>query len=206
MKITVVGGNKGTGAEVVRIASEAGHEVTCLSRSGAEGLPAGVRGITGDALDADVARAAVAGADAVVVTVGGASGADRHRAAVTRSIIAAMRDAGVRRLVVQSSLGVGDSMNLMPGPARVFARAILGKALADHADQEAAVAASGLDWTVLRPGGLTDGPASGDRVVQETAEGRPMKSRISRADVATHLVGILDDPATFGRAFALGMV
>lgn len=204
MKITVVGGNKGTGAEVVRIASEAGHEVTCLSRSGAEGLPAGVRGITGDALDADVARAAVAGADAVVVTVGGASGADRHRAAVTRSIIAAMRDAGVRRLIVHSSLGVGDSMALLPGPARLFAKAVLGRALADHAEQEAAVAESGLDWTVVRPGGLTDGPATGSVVAQEAAEGRPMKGRISRADVAAHIVAILADPATFGRSPALG--
>ena len=164
----------------------------------------GRSGHQGDALQAEVARTAVAGADAVVVTVGGASGSDRHRAQVTRSIIAAMRDAGVRRLIVHSSLGVGDSMELMPAPARLFARTVLGKALADHAEQEAAVAASGLDWTVVRPGGLSDGPATGAYVVQETAERRPMKAMITRADVATHIVGILDDPATFGRSLAMG--
>lgn len=204
MRITVVGGNKGTGALVARIAAEAGHQVTCLSRSGASSLPDGVRNIVGDALDAEVARTAVAGADAVVITVGGAAGSDRHRARVTRSIIAAMQDAGVRRLIVHSSLGVGDSIELMSGPSRVFARTVLGKALADHADQEAAVAASGLDWTVVRPGGLTEGPVTGASVVQETAEGRPMKSRIGRADVATHIVRVLDDPATYGRALAMG--
>lgn len=204
MRITVVGGNSGTGAQVVRIAAQEGHPVTCLSRSGSASPPDGVRDLRGDALQAAVARSAVAGADAVVVTVGGASGSGRHRAEVTRSVIAAMQDAGVRRLVVQSSLGVGDSMELMPAPARLFARTVLGKALADHAEQEAAVTASGLDWTVVRPGGLSDGPATGSYIAQETAEGRPMKGMITRADVATHIVAILGDPATFGRALALG--
>lgn len=204
MRITVVGGNTGTGAQVVRIAAQEGHQVTCLSRSGATSPPEGVRDLRGDALEAEVVRAAVTGADAVVVTVGGASGSARHRTQVTRSVIAAMRDAGVRRLVVHSSLGVGDSMELMPGPARLFARVVLGKALADHAEQEAAVAESGLDWTVVRPGGLSDGPATGAYVVQETAEGRPMKALITRTDVAAHIVCILDDPATFGCALAMG--
>ncbi len=203
MKITVVGGNSGTGAQVVRMAAEAGHEVTCLSRSGGAGVE-GVRDLKGDALDPETARAAVTGADAVVVTVGGSTGSNRNRAEVTRSVIAAMREAGVRRLILQSSLGVGDSMELMPGPARVFARAVLGRALADHAEQEATAAASGLDWTIVRPGGLTDSPATGSYVAQETADGRPMKARIARADVAGHIVRILDDPGTFGRAIALG--
>lgn len=204
MKITVVGGNTGTGAHVVRIAAQEGHQVTCLSRSGATSPPAGVRDIKGDALQAEVVRAAVAGADAVVVTVGGSRGSDRHRARVTRCVIAAMQDAGVRRLIVQSSLGVGDSMELMPAASRLFARTVLGKALADHHEQEAAVAESGLDWTVVRPGGLSDGPPTSEYVVQETAEGRPMKALVKRADVATHIVRILDDPATFGRALAMG--
>jgi len=160
--------------------------------------------VIGDARDSAVVRAAIAGTDAVIVTVGGASGADRHRAEVTRSVIAAMRSAGVRRLIVQSSLGVGDSMNLMPAPGRLFARTVLGKALADHAEQEAAVAASGLDWTVVRPGGLSDGPATGTYIAQETAESRPMKARVTRADVATHIIRILDDPATLGSALAMG--
>ena len=200
----MVGGSRGTGAQVVRLAMAAGHEVTSVSRSGTSPHPGVVRDVTGDALDADVMRTAVAGADAVVVTVGGAKGSDRHRAEVTKSIIQAMRLAGVRRLIVQSSLGVGDSLALMPAPARVFARTVLASALADHAEQEAAVAASGLDWTVVRPGGLSDGPATGAYVAQETTEGRPMKGRISRADVAAHIVRILDDPSTFGRALAMG--
>ncbi|MDO5500918.1 MAG: NAD(P)H-binding protein [Propionibacteriaceae bacterium] len=201
MKITVVGGSKGTGAQVVRIAAEAGHEVTCLSRSGSDA--AGVRNVTGDALDRETARAAVTGADAVVITVGGAKGSPGHRAAVTRNIIGAMQDTGAPRLVVMSSLGVGDSAQLLPRLTRPVVLLLLGRALADHAKQEALVAASGLDWTVVRPGGLADGPPAGF-VAQETAEGRPMKARVRRADVARWIVECLDDPATHGRAIAMG--
>jgi uncharacterized protein YbjT (DUF2867 family) len=200
VNITVVGGNAGTGAEVVRLALIAGHTVTCLSRKGFADGSGKVRDVIGDATDGDVARTAVEGADAVVITVGGSSGSDRNRAAVTTSIIAAMQAAGVRRLIAHSSLGVGDSMQLMPAPVRT----VLGRALADHADQEAAVEASGLDWTIVRPGGLTDGPQTGNYIAQTTAEGRPMKGRISRADVAAHIVAILDDPTTYSQALAMG--
>lgn len=202
MRITVIGGNRGTGAHIVRLAAQAGHEVTVLSRSGSDPVPAGVVDRRGDATDRDTVRRAVAGADAVVVTVGG--GAARNRAVVTEVAVDAMRQEGVRRLVVQSSLGVGDSMGLMPAAARIFARAVLGTALADHGDQEAAVRASGLDWTILRPGGLTDGPATGRCVAQESAEKLPMKARISREDVARYVVSILDDAQTHGKALALG--
>ncbi|MGB4918539.1 MAG: NAD(P)H-binding protein, partial [Propionicimonas sp.] len=73
MRMTVVGGSRGTGAQVVRIAAEAGHQVTCLSRNGAPAPIGGVSYLTGDALNAEVAQAAVSGADAVVVSVGGAT-------------------------------------------------------------------------------------------------------------------------------------
>ena len=199
----MIGGNHGTGAEVVRAATAAGHEVTSVSRTPSQRLPAGVAERLGDAGDPAVAAAGVAGADAVVVTVGGATGVEDNRARVTRAVIVAMQAAGVRRLVVQSSLGVGDSMSLLPAPARLFARTVLGRALLDHADQELAVTASGLDWTILRPGGLTDGPATGDHLAQETAEHRAMTSRISRAELADYLVSILDDATTWHKALAL---
>jgi len=92
----------------------------------------------------------------------------------------------------------------MPAPVRVLARTMLGKALADHAEQEAAVEASGLDWTIVRPGGLTDDPDTGSYVAQATSEGRPMKNRISRADVAVHILKVLEDPTSYGQALAMG--
>ncbi len=204
MKLTVIGGTSGTGARLVQLAVAAGHDVTIVSRRSPETPSPGVSHRPGDAGDRRVADAAVAGADAVVVTVGGASGREDNRTRVTRTVVDAMRAAGVRRLVVQSSLGAGDSMALMPVPARVFARTALGKALADHEGQERAVRSSGLDWTVVRPGGLVDGGVSGVVVAQETAERRPMKSRISRAELGAYILAILEDPATYGKEMALG--
>lgn len=204
MRITVIGGSQGTGAQVVAAALGAGHQVTSVSRSGGGESREGVREVFGDALDPDVLRDALTDAEAVVVTVGGSGGADRHRSRVTGAVIAAMKAQGVRRLVVQSSLGVGDSMALMPAAARLFARTVLPKALADHADQEAAVVASGLEWTVVRPGGLTNGPAGGPFVALEGSSGGQIRGPIARADVAAYIVAHLDDPATFHRAIALG--
>lgn len=204
MKIIVIGGNSGTGAEVVRLGAERGLDVVAFSRSGSTDLPAGATEVRGDALNRDDLASAFDGADAVVVTVGGAKGRPRHRTAVTRSVIEAMHQAGVKRLVVQSSLGAGDSGALMPAPLRVLAKVTLAKPLADHDEQESLVFASGLDWTVVRPGGLTDKDATGRVIAQETHEGREMKGMIPRADVATAILDLLDDSETHCKALGLG--
>src|SRR5690606_35576452 len=107
MKITVVGGSRGTGAELARQALAAGHEVTVVSRSGSG--PEGSRALAADATSAASLREAVSGADAVVVTVGAARGTKKQRTAVTKAVVEAMAAAGARRLVVQSSAGAGES-------------------------------------------------------------------------------------------------
>lgn len=141
MRITIVGGSKGTGARLAEAARDAGHEVTTLSRSG-DG-PSGVTNLPGDATDPTSLRDALSGADAVVVTVGGAKGVRHHRSAVTHAVVEAMRAEGVRRLVVQSSLGAGDSDSQMPLPLRVVMKALLARPLADHDRQESIVRDSG---------------------------------------------------------------
>lgn len=196
MKITVIGGSTGTGALLASRAHADGHEVTALSRRGT--APEGVRATTGDALDPEVVAAVVAEADAVVVSVGGTKGATRHRAAVTRSVIAAMQAAGTRRLVVQSSLGVGDSGSQLPGPIGWLTKVLLRRPLADHGEQETAVIGSGLDWTLVRPTGLTNGPATGTwRALTPTDEGA-LRGTISRSDLAALLLDIIGDETTIG--------
>ncbi|NLF03496.1 MAG: NAD(P)H-binding protein [Actinomycetales bacterium] len=201
MQITIVGGSGGTGAELARQAIAAGHEVTVVSRSGTG--PDGADVVQGDANDADVARRAVAGADVVVITVGGARGVRRQRAAVTRSVVAAMRSAGVRRVLVQSSLGAGDSAAQMPTVMRWLMRLALASALADHEEQEAAVRESGLDWTIVRPTGLTDKPGTGRWLALEVSDGGYLGATIPRADLAAFLLTLLTDPATAGRAYGV---
>lgn len=204
MKVTVIGGNSGTGELVVRDAFAAGHDVTCLSRSGMKEERSGIRDVHGDAADPAILQATLVGADAVVVTVGSSKGASRHRADVTRAVVDVMKELGVGRLIVQSSLGAGDSGELMAKPAQMLAKTVLAKALADHDAQEDVVFKSGLNWTIVRPGGLTDKPATGKTVAQETQEGRPMKGMIPRADVAAYIVQILGDEGTYGKALGLG--
>lgn len=200
MRIVVVGASSGTGRQVVEQAVQRGHEVVALSRRGA-GV-AGATDVRGDATDpAVVARAVEGGADAVVLAIGGVPGTDRNRTEVTRVVLAGL-PAGVGRVVVHSSLGVGDSGRLLPGPIRLFTSVVLRKALADHAEQEDLVRASGLPWTIVRPGGLTDKPATGRVVALE--EPSPFAATISRADVAAFILDSLDRPGDAGHAYALG--
>ncbi len=199
MKIVIVGGSKGTGAALASLAQAAGHEVTVLSRSGGTPDP-GVLAVAGDAADPDVAARAVAGADAVVVTVGGAKGVSRQRTAVTRSVVAAMQEAGARRLVVQSSLGAGGSAAQMPLLVRALTRVLLASALADHDEQEAAVVGSGLDWTIVRPAGLTNGRPTGDWKATELTAGGKGFGSIPRGDLAACLLRVLEDDSSVGKA------
>lgn len=202
MKIVIVGGSRGTGARLASLAQGEGHEVTVLSRSGGPVTP-GVETLKGDAGDPEVAARAVAGADAVVVTVGGAKGTSRQRSAVTRVVVAAMQEAGVRRLVVQSSLGAGGSAAQMPALVRVLTRVVLASALADHDEQESAVVTSDLDWTIVRPAGLTNGPTTGGWTARELTKGAKGFGSIPRGDLAACLLRVLEDDSTVGRAFGV---
>lgn len=201
MKITIIGGSKGTGAKLASLAAGAGHDVTALSRSGA--APEGVRAVAGDATDQAVVQEAIAGADAVVVTVGGAKGVSRHRAAVTSAVIRAMEQAGAERLLVQSSLGAGDSGKLMPAPLRLLMKGVLAAPLADHNEQEAAVMGSSLKWTIVRPTGLTNQTATGTwRVLQVGQDGK-LGGAIARDDLAEYLLRALDDDELIGVAVGI---
>ncbi len=201
MQITIVGGSKGTGAQLAALAIEAGHVVTVVTRSGT--VPEGADRVLGSASDPAVARLAVTGADAVVVTVGGAKGVAHNRAAVTRAVIEQMKQVGVRRLLVQSALGAGESAQQMPLALRLPMKLVLAKPLADHEEQEAAVMASGLDWTIVRPSGLTDKPATGSWQALETSEPGTLRGTIPRADLAACMLEVLEDDATIGSALGV---
>lgn len=201
MKLTIIGGSQGTGALLAGLARAAGHEVTVVSRSGT--APAGVRTVVGSATDPAVAREAVAGADAVVVTVGGAKGVRHQRAAVTRSIVDAMAQTGCRRLVVQSSLGAGDSGVQMPLPLRLLMKGMLAAPLADHDEQESVVKSSGLDWTLVRPTGLTTKPATGHWRTHQVGDGGKLGGTIPRADLAAYLLEVLSDDGRIGQAVGI---
>lgn len=205
MDITVIGGSQGTGAAFVDRARAAGHRLTLVSRRELPDSPDTT--IRGDAREPAVASAAVAGADAVVVTVGGARGVRHQRTAVTRAIVEAMRErssqGGSRRLLVQSSLGANGSAVQLPRPFGTLTRLLLERALADHDEQEELVADSGLEWTILRPTGLTNGPPTGTWRAYERSEPAKLRGTIARADLAQLILDCLADPTTIGKALGV---
>ncbi|MDO4239846.1 NAD(P)-dependent oxidoreductase [Micrococcus sp.] len=201
MRITVIGGSGGTGAELVTAALADGHEVTVVSRGGR--APEGAAVVAGSATDLDVARRAVAGADAVVVTVGGAKGVPLSRTQVTGTVVRAMQAEGVRRLAVQSSLGTGGSARQLRGALRWITPVVLAGPLRDHTAQEKAVRSSGLDWTIVRPAGLKDAPATGEVTVLRDDESGSLGGTVHRADVARFLLNALTEEDTVGHTYGI---
>lgn len=190
MKVLVVGAGGKTGRAVVERAAEAGHQVTALlhSTSDDDTVP-GVAVLVGDASDADTMEAAVAGQDAVIDTVGGKT-PYRHTAletSVASTIIAAMQRHGVRRLIVTSSIGVGDSTTHTPAPVKIVVATFLRGSTRDKTRMESAVRNSGLDWTITRPAVLNDKPATGGARVL-TTENRNQAHSLTRTDLAAFLV------------------
>jgi len=188
MKIALFGATGGTGHQVLEQAVQAGHQVTALVRDAAKlgPTPAGVTVVTGNVLQPLAVDQVVAGADAVICSLGNTSdNPDMVVTNGTRHIIDAMQRLNVRRLIVVTSLGVGDSKDQVPFFFKALMKTVLRKAIEDKEAQEAAVRASRLDWTIVRPGGLTNDPATGRYQVGTT---NLMAGRIARADVADFIL------------------
>jgi putative NADH-flavin reductase len=192
MKVLVIGGTRGIGREVVVAAHAAGHELTLLARNPERiSLPVtGVRVVVGDAGDADDIERAVAGQDAVVWTVGvGPTRRPVHLfSRSTQFLLAAMAKHRVRRLVCVTGIGAGDSR----GHGGFFYNRIvqplfLKTVYEDKDRQEAMLRGSDVDWTIVRPGTLTNGPATGLTRALTDLTG-VTAGKVSRADVAAFIV------------------
>ncbi len=194
--LLVIGASRGIGLETVKRGLAAGHRVRAFARSAtaiALDAPA-LEKIAGDALDGTSVAAALAGADAVIQSLGAPktlqailSGTTLFSRA-TRILLDAMRASGPRRLVTVTGLGAGDSRGHGSVLYDAIAFPLLLKRIYDDKDvQEQMIKASGLDWTIVRPGLLTSGPATGRyRALTDPKDWRA--GSISRADVADFLV------------------
>ena len=192
--VLVVGASKGTGALAVKAALARGHAVTAFARS-PQKLGVTHPSLTlaqGDFFDLEAVAAAVKGHDAVIVTASVSKLSDfkanpAYFSAGTRNVIEGMKRHGVKRLVILSALGTGESRALLPWVMqKLVVDGLLKRAFADHERQEQLVRESGLEFVIARPGRLTDGPATHRSV--KTAQVERVPSAISRADVADFLV------------------
>ena len=199
MKLTVFGATGTLGRVLTAMALADGHEVTAVSRGGfGGGLRGGAKGVLrdvrGDVLDPVVAHRAVAGADAVLCTLG-AGRKGNVRAPGTANILAGMKAHGVRRFVCQTTLGAGDSAgNLNFFWKYVMFGLLLRPAMADHEAQEALIRTSDTDWTIVRPAAFTDGPETGDAIHGFSGTSPVgLTLKVSRADIARFMLGQLTD-------------
>jgi uncharacterized protein YbjT (DUF2867 family) len=210
MNILVIGASQGTGALAVRAALDKGHSVTAFARSPQKLAleHAQLKKVAGDFHRTSSVDAAVAGHDAVIVTASATRLSafkenPRYFSEGTAYVIDAMKKGGVKRLIVLSALGTGDSRSLLNPIVRALTVGWLLKVpFADHERQEELARASGLDWVVARPGRLTNGPARHGYVTNTAIESVP--GSISRADVADFLVRACEVPTWVGHAVQLG--
>lgn len=194
--LLIIGASQGIGLEAVKRALEEGHEVRAFARS-ADAIAIEdpkLTKIAGDARDTVAVAKAVAGVDAVIQTLGAPKSAQAVVAGTTifsrttRILVDAMRAAGVKRLVTVTGLGAGNSRGHGGFLYDTLMFPLVLKRVYDDKDvQEQMIRASGLDWTIARPGLLTGGPATGRMRVLPDEKDWSL-GRVARADVADFLV------------------
>ena len=209
MKLSVFGPTGATGAQIVRQVLASGHEVMAVARR-PEAVPLAdprLRVVYGDVLNPASLHDGIVGADAVLSALGSRrmSRPTKVYSAGTAAVLAAMRDAGVRRFVGVTAVPVGpeDQKSVLE---RYLVHPLLhrffGGGYDDMRRMEELLSESDLDWTVFRPPRLTDGPPTG---CYRTAIDGPLPRawRISRADLAAAMLAAANDPALIGHTVTI---
>lgn len=167
----------------------------------------------GDAMHPQDLDRAMPGHDAVVVTLGIHEPALRVRlfgpartpldvrSTGTSQVIAAMKRHGLRRLVVQTSYGVGPTREHLPLMARIFFAVLLKPQIADTEEQERLVRESDLDWVIVQPVNLTDAQMPGAAMASTSGEMR--SQTVSRQQVAAYIGEAIRGTAVVGCTVAL---
>jgi uncharacterized protein YbjT (DUF2867 family) len=195
VRVLVAGANGQVGKHIVRLLAEQGHEARALIRD--ESQASGLRELGGEPIVADLegeVAHTVEGCDAVIFSAGGGpgSGAEKketvdHQGAV--KLIEAAKEHGARRYLMVSAMGAADPES----GSEAMQPYLFAKARADQTLQE-----SGLDYTIVRPGSLTNDPDTG---MVEAAPSLGKRGEIPREDVAHTIVATLERENTFGKTF-----
>jgi len=204
MKLLILGATGGTGRCALKEAKALGHDVTVFVRDSSKlsaEEQAGARVVAGALPDDEPALGeAMRGQDAVISALGrGLS--FKSEDLLKRSvpvILRTMAQTGVRRLIFTSAFGIGETWRDTPWISRVFVRTLLRGIYADKRLAEALIRQSDLDWTIVHPTKLTDGPRTG---TWRSGERLPLSNlpKISRGDTGAFLVSQLNDSSYLRR-------
>lgn len=211
MEIAVIGATGRTGGELVDQALEAGHGVVAYVRrpEAMEPKP-GLTVVGGQLNDTEALAEAITGCDAVAITLGPkVSEASKPLMQIAiPAVIEAAQKAKVNRILVLSALGVGSTFDNTRYPYRFGVRTFLRGNFRDHLAGESQLSGSGLRWTTLHPGPLSNGPRTSNPTIVDAASGykMPRAPRTNRADVAAAMLSMVNDPSTFGKQMLLTSV
>jgi len=198
MKVVIFGANGKTGILLVEQALAKGHQVIAYIRRPGSILIENpkLKIVVGNLNEPLKMKDTIIGADACISALGGGS-LTKHSVEMMngiKNIISIMEITKVHRLIYLSSLGANESRYLIPQPLRFFLTNILLRVpLADHTTNENNIRKSKLQWTIVRPGSLTDGQLTGD--LRHETENTKLKGNagISRANVASFIIQQLTD-------------
>jgi len=197
--VLVFGASRGTGLEVTRLLAGRKEQVTAFVRPTSERDQLEALGVdlaVGDVLDAESVEAAFASGEfrAVISTIGGKRGQPRPDLEGTITIVEAAKRHGINRMLMVTMVGAGDSADVMTENTRKF----LGPIAELKTQAEDYLMKSGLDATILRPGGMRSEPATGSAI---KTEDHTVMGMIHRADLAALVIESLDDGETIGKIF-----
>ena len=205
MKLLIFGATGATGQQLVRQALDQQFLVTAFVRDAGKLMMQhpNLRVMIGDIKRPETVRAAMPGQEAVLSALGVRHNRSRDTTLSdgTRGILEAMEQHQVRRFICETSMGVGSSKG--EGSwlfEKIFVPLFLKHIMADKERQEALIQRSPLDWTIVRPAGLTNGPGTGDYKVGLSLANTRIKNRISRADVADFMLRQLTTDAFVRKA------
>lgn len=196
----IFGATRNTGFMVAGLLKNRGDRVTAFVRpsSNIEALEElGVDMVVGDAVDFESVRAAMAGGefDAVLTTIGCLSCEPPPDYLGNSNIFRAAKETGIRRVVFVTTIGAGDSADAAP----MISTKVLEKIVPLKTQAEDELRASGLDYTIVRPGGLRSGIRTGNGILSEDPE---TFGFIFREDLAELIVAVLDDDRSIGKTLA----
>ncbi len=199
--VVIFGGTRRTGLEIARLLGQRGDRVVGIARTTSDSAAleqTGAHIIEADAFDAAGLKIAVqnAGCRSAICSLGNSAGAERKiDYEGVRNAVDSCVEAGVKRFLLITAVGCGDSRPALSERAIQF----LGRVCELKTQGEDHLKASGLDWTIIRPGGLSSEPPTGTAILSEDPMSHGM---IRRGDVARLTVQCLDDEATIGKVYS----